>query len=624
MGKIRKKTSKRGTTHRRKQIQNKVRESRKKAKKEAKSPQWKSKKPKDPGIPNSFPYKDQILAEIAEERRKDKRVAKAQAKTHTGNDEDVSGPENDDKRQAQENSFDAVATLHHATTSTPNEACSKTAAAAMGAENVPLLQNPDWPHLQAVLKDADACIEILDARDPFACRLVQVEKLLADTGKKLLFVLNKIDSCPRETVAAWAAHLRRDYPTALFRSASAFLPVVHDSVAQKGKGKAPVTDAWGVEAIQEILGQWAQEKGDMPLKVAVIGWINTGKSSFINSLLGCATLPIYVPSSSSADSTTTTTYAVGLSLVCGAHTVTLIDTPGLSPSSSTSSSTSFATRTPESEAQRAADALIRSRGRLDRIHDPLPALSHIVSRFEALEDIMLFYNLPAFAQNDPDAFLAALARAQGLIRKKGVLDKTGAARVVLRDWTTGKLPRVAVPPSPGEPAVTDMELLARLKTRAEMRKGSGFIRLAARPVDDRTVGLSAPWVLPDACGDEDEGEEGVEYNVDEESYSEEDDHEDDQDEDVDGDEVSTLPPLSSKRKAALVPSRPVKKVAFDLPAKGGVSKPVTTPKKNDKPGLAKKKMQPPKRAVNAPKKTKGTNAASPTDDDAYSFSAYFR
>jgi hypothetical protein len=26
--------------------------------------------PKDPGIPNNFPYKDQILAEIAEERRK--------------------------------------------------------------------------------------------------------------------------------------------------------------------------------------------------------------------------------------------------------------------------------------------------------------------------------------------------------------------------------------------------------------------------------------------------------------------------------------------------------------------------------------------------------------------------
>jgi hypothetical protein len=29
-----------------------------------------SENPKDPGIPNNFPFKDQVLAEIAEERRK--------------------------------------------------------------------------------------------------------------------------------------------------------------------------------------------------------------------------------------------------------------------------------------------------------------------------------------------------------------------------------------------------------------------------------------------------------------------------------------------------------------------------------------------------------------------------
>ncbi|KAL5530554.1 NUG1_2 [Sanghuangporus sanghuang] len=74
MPRIRKKTSKRGTSHQRARIKHKVAESRKKAKKAAKKnthPQWKSKKPKDPGIPNSFPYKAQILAEIAEQRRQE-------------------------------------------------------------------------------------------------------------------------------------------------------------------------------------------------------------------------------------------------------------------------------------------------------------------------------------------------------------------------------------------------------------------------------------------------------------------------------------------------------------------------------------------------------------------------
>ena len=37
------------------------------------------------------------------------------------------------------------------------------------------------------------------------------------------------------------------------------------------------------------------------------------------------------------------------------------------------------------------------------------------------QDLMVFYNLPAFAEKDANAFLSALARAQGLIKKVSVL-----------------------------------------------------------------------------------------------------------------------------------------------------------------------------------------------------------
>lgn len=33
------------------------------------------------------------------------------------------------------------------------------------------------------------------------------------------------------------------------------------------------------------------------------------------------------------------------------------------------------------------------------------------------EDLMLFYNIPAFMQGDANAFLSAVARANGLIKK---------------------------------------------------------------------------------------------------------------------------------------------------------------------------------------------------------------
>ena len=42
-------------------------------------------------------------------------------------------------------------------------------------------------------------LEILDARDPLGCRSVHVERaVMANSSKKLVLVLNKIDLVPKE------------------------------------------------------------------------------------------------------------------------------------------------------------------------------------------------------------------------------------------------------------------------------------------------------------------------------------------------------------------------------------------------------------------------------------------
>ena len=89
--------------------------------------------------------------------------------------------------------------------------------------------------------------------------------------------------------------------------------------------------------------------------------------------------------------------------------ILFIDTPGLAWQPSEEAP-------PEEKERRAQDVLLRNRGRIDRLKDPLPAVSHIVSRAET-EDLMVFYGLPAFAKGDVDAFLMGVARAQGLIKK---------------------------------------------------------------------------------------------------------------------------------------------------------------------------------------------------------------
>ncbi|KAJ8457539.1 hypothetical protein ONZ45_g18271 [Pleurotus djamor] len=190
-------TSKRGTTHERRKLTNKVRESKKKARKEAKkSTQWKSKHKKDPGIPSTFPYKDQLLGEVAEQRRlaeeaKEKRKeAKRAAKADTA-------AEDEDSAEVDK-TLESVASLaaKHLTTANAISSRPKKAQASeeeSDEEDAPMLVNPELPDLQSVLECTDVILNVLDARDPLPCRSQFIEDWVrGQTGKRIVFVLNKI------------------------------------------------------------------------------------------------------------------------------------------------------------------------------------------------------------------------------------------------------------------------------------------------------------------------------------------------------------------------------------------------------------------------------------------------
>ncbi|CCM03995.1 uncharacterized protein FIBRA_06151 [Fibroporia radiculosa] len=583
MPRIRKKTTKRGTTNQREKIKHKAAETRKKNKKAAKKDtQWKSKQAKDPGIPNNFPYKDQILAEVAEERRRaaeekerrkeERRAAKAQGAAQAESSD----------AEGSETAFDGVGSVDAALQRKAGKPRADAGAAAdVEEEQVPVLLNRDLPTLGAVLELADVVVQVLDARDPLSYRSSHIEEAMGD--KTVLYVLNKIEACPREAISSWAATLRSRHPTVIFRSASAFLSTTPEPTA-KGKGKARADDAWGVDAVLAFLSQAAKKKGgDDPLVVAVVGVTNTGKSSFINSLLGKAALPTYNPSSTGTDSPTTTTHAQEVTLAIEGTQVRLIDTPGLAWQAPAGHSAE------ESERLRAQDILLRSRGRMERLKDPAPVVSELVAR-ATREDLMLFYNLPAFAEGDPTAFLSGVARSHALIKKGGVPDLAGAARIVLRDWSTGTFPRYAVPPAPASapsetapPAewyVKDNEILARLSMRKDLRKAAGLIRLITGKIEDRKVALDAPWRdsenSDDGESDADEDDEdedeadGVDddasVDLEEDSAGDDDEEDDEEEEEEDEEEEEPLPPIGKRKrgiaKASAPPPRPVKKVAF--------------------------------------------------------------
>lgn len=652
MPRIRKKTSKRGTTHQREKIKRKVRETRKKRTKEAKkNPQWKSKQKKDPGIPNNFPYKDQILAEVAEQRRQAeeakqlRKELKKQAKAAA-----AAGADADSDEEGSEVAFDGIAAISGAkqTAGSSKATIAPSGEGPAEEEESAVYAGDEFPNLKSVLEAADVVVEVLDARDPLAYHSTHLEETVKESGKKLLLVLNKIDGCPREAVSSWATYFRAQHPTILFRSASAFMPAVDPSPV-KGKGKERADDALGSSSAIAALEKFVSEKSSAePLVVAVVGFTNSGKSSFINSLARKPAVPIYKLGSAN-DGPTTTIFPQEVSLELAGKRIRLIDTPGLSWVASAEQSAD------EVAHIRARDILTRNRGRIDRLKDPEPVVYEIATR-ASRDDLMLFYNLPAFAEKDPNAFLSALARANSLVKKAGVLDTVGASRLLLRDWSTGKFPRFTLPGSSSSPQSTDSELttlyaadekiLSTLPTRKERRKATGVVRLSPSSPEARKIALETPWV-----GDEDGSEgsdEAEEPEVaDAESESEEEDEDEDEEEDEESEEEEgeseeeeelARPAGKRKRPAQTsAPTRPAKKVAFAPEPKNskqarsaaGAKGSIAAGKKakvvaQGKPLTKSKPVVAPKKVANM-KKPSATSAANKAanGEEVYDFKQFF-
>ncbi|PVG03543.1 hypothetical protein CPB86DRAFT_779261 [Serendipita vermifera] len=512
MVRIRKKTSNRVSTAHRAKVKKKARESKKKNRKEAKkNPQiHKKKKKKDPGIPNSFPFKDQILAEVAEARR-------------------IAMEEKQQKKDQKQLDPTSNAQATSVQVNQPSAASLKSPLVnnEMDMDGPPPLIDTTIPNTAAALEVADLVVEILDARDPLSYRSEFLEK---KSDKQLFFILNKTDLVPRESVTAWTATLRRQSPTFLFRSSSSNLPAPVSGSQGKSKSKVVDTDSLGRDVLLEALHQVAAAKNASHLSIAVVGVTNVGKSSFINSMLGNASLSVYNPiGSSKSNAPCTTPHPQAVTLIHKKRTFKFIDTPGFSfiPSKHLDEE--------EREKSIARDILLRNRGNIVKINDPLPAALYVLSRANT-EDMLMLYNLPAVQTGDYDSFLAGLARKEGALQKKGaVIDFQGAARAIVRDWKTGRLAYYTLPPKSGSPEIksssmtpklqaifekNDERLFSQIPTRKELRRSNhGLVQLSGGGIEMRTIDFEATVLLED--DDESMEDEMEDKEIEEESSEEE-------------------------------------------------------------------------------------------------------
>ncbi|KAH8662852.1 P-loop containing nucleoside triphosphate hydrolase protein [Tricladium varicosporioides] len=440
----------------------------KKARKQAKgNPEWRSRLKKDPGIPNLFPYKDKILAEIEEGRRRKaeeaaKRRADAKA-TKTGeqvekevearmegvDEEDIIDEEMDEEMDEDANPMAALlASARAAAQEYENDLesgdemdeddASDSGSDEGGVELSGLPTKKDGSRkafdkvFKQVVDQADVVLYVLDARDPEGTRSKEVERMVmaaASGGKRLILILNKIDLIPAPVLKAWLTHLRRYFPTLPLRASG---PAPNAHTFNHKQLTVQSTSATLFKALKSFA---AAKQLKRAISVGVIGYPNVGKSSVINALTSrLGGVGAACPVGAEAGVTTS------LREVKIDSKLKLLDSPGIVfPSTVTDGSKA-------SKTEEQARLVLLNAVPPKQIEDPVPAVTLLLKRLSASQDMLNklldVYGLPPLLTSNGDAttdFLVQVARKRGRLGKGGIPNIASAATTVITDWRDGRI-----------------------------------------------------------------------------------------------------------------------------------------------------------------------------------------
>merc|ERR1712130_36578 len=412
--KVQKKKSKRTSPRQKYKVERKVREHKRQVRKDARlNPQ--SSKKKDPGIPNLWPYKEQMLARLqaqqerAEEKKQEVKELRKKEKQRV-----TSLSELANNVQQRQKEFEVkINTLRD-------------------AKGVDFQELPEqskrqyYREFRKVVESSDVILEVLDARDPIGCRTRSVEQMITSYGdKKVILVLNKIDLVPREIVQGWLKHLRKEFPTIAFKCSTqnqrAHLGQSSVSTSKATSSLLSTTECLGASTLLQLLKNYSRSKDiKTAITVGIIGYPNVGKSSLINSLNRSKVVGV-----GSTPGFTKVMQEVHLD-----KKVRLLDCPGIVFASGNE--------------KNAGEIMLRNCVKVEKIPDPVQPVEAILRKCNP-QKLMVHYKIPEFA--NAQEFLSNVARRRGKLLKGGIPDYNDAARIVLQDWNNGGISYYTVPPA---------------------------------------------------------------------------------------------------------------------------------------------------------------------------------
>lgn len=421
-----------------------------------KDPTWKSRHSKDPGIPMSFPLREQILEDIEAKKRQDlelKAQRREERRQHLlaqgANDEELEQVLENEERNDNSNRLAALLeSAEAAAADYEGEDDDEEVDDDMEIEydeeiKIDIEENGSNDTsrkafdkiYKAVLDRSDVILYVLDARDPEGTRSRTVEQaVLAKPDKRLLFVLNKIDLVSDKVLKEWHSVLKLQFPT---------LPLAASSAAPNARTfiHKGLTQQSTASALVGALKAYANKSNlKRAITVGIIGYPNVGKSSVINSILtrhgGKRTA---CPVGAQAGITTT------IRQIKVDTKLRVLDSPGVVfPSTESSTSASKKKSSPVDEQSR---LVLLNALPPKQIDDPVPAVSLLLKRLFSNPELKSYlqatYGLPPLLNTSFESlvtdFLVQVARKKGRLGKGGIPDLMGAAHAIIVDWRDGRI-----------------------------------------------------------------------------------------------------------------------------------------------------------------------------------------